>query len=494
MTMSSLPAARKKRLKILFVSAKPAVDFSTFYIPVSPFWRCAYSCAARWATGLRGWRIAPQTKAVLVNRNITLEALANICEQDHDVTMRDEFFGHVQPDECVGYDLVGISIFTATAKRGYELADALRSRGITVILGGSHVNVCRDEALAHADAVVLGEAENSLPLLLDDLASGRPLNEIYAAPPSDLAQIKGYKPEWTLDGTSFPAYNLAYSRGCRFKCDFCAISQTQYSFRHRPVDDTLADLDRAVDLGIRYFFIPDALMWGDRDAAEALLQGMSKRRVQWFGQASPDVVRDEELLDLLARSGCAALGLGFESIRPESLKAIHKGQNKPECYAESIAALHKRGIRVNGYFVLGMDGDTLDTFHETVLFIERCGIEIPEIYTLVPFPGTTLHEKLEAEGRLLTKDWNAYIRFGNVPVFRPKNMSARDLADGIRYVEQVIYGYPGIVRRLRRAGRLTDPLSLLVNWAMHNRVRQMHGPWKDMRFKNYYTQKQLLEI
>jgi radical SAM superfamily enzyme YgiQ (UPF0313 family) len=481
----------KKRLRILFVSARPTVDFSTFFIPVSPFWRCAYSRAIRWATGIRGWQIAPGANAVLINRNITLEALVNICEDEHDVETRDEFLEPVRPETCLGYDLVGISIFTATAKRGYELADALRARGVAVILGGAHVNACQDEALVHADAIVLGEAEETLPVLLDDLASGRPLRRVYAGPPPSLAHVKGYKPERTLDGFSFPAHNLAYSRGCHFKCDFCAISQTQYSFRHRPVAEALADIDRAVDKGIRYFFIPDALMWGDRDAAKSLLQGMSQRRINWFGQASLDVVRNGEFLDLLAASGCAAIGLGFESIRPESLRAIHKGQNNIGHYEDSIRGLHARGIRVNGYFVFGMDGDTLDTFHDTVLFIERNGIEIPEVYTLVPFPGTKLHRQLEVEGRLLTKDWNAYIRFGNVPVFQPKKMSVQDLADGIRYVEQMVYGYPGIIRRLWNAGRLADPLSLVVNWGMHNRVRQMHGPWKDMRFKTYYTTRQL---
>jgi radical SAM superfamily enzyme YgiQ (UPF0313 family) len=482
----------RKRLRILFVSAKPTVDFSTFYIPVSPLWRSLYSWGVRWATGLRNWRVAPNTNAVLANRNITLEALANICNEDHDVEIHDEFFGQLRAEDCLGYDLVGISIFTATARRGYELAQGVRARGIKVILGGSHVNCCQEETLAHADAIVIGEAESSLPALLDDLVSGRPLQRVYQGPPPSLIGIKGYPPEKTFDGTAFPAYNLAYSRGCHFKCGFCAIAQTQASFRHRPVEDTLADLDRATNLGIRCFYISDALMWGDRAAAKELLTGMSKRKIQWYGQASLDVVRNEEMLDLLAASGCAVLGLGIESLRPESLKAIHKGQNNVGQYEQSIRALHDRGIRVNGYFVFGLDGDTLDTFHETAMFIEESGIEIPEIFMLIPFPGTKLHKQLEAEGRLLTRDWNAYTRFANVPVFQPRNMSVQDLSAGIRYVEQSVYAYSGIVRRLRHARRLTDPLSLIVNWCMHNRVRQLHGPWKDMRFKSYYTQRQLL--
>jgi radical SAM superfamily enzyme YgiQ (UPF0313 family) len=483
----------KKRLRILFVSAKPTVDFSTFYMPVTPVWRRLYSWGIRWATGLRDWQIAPHTKAVLANRNITLEALANICTPDHDVDLHDEFFGQLKPEDCLGYDLVGISIFTATAKRGYELADGLRARGIKVVLGGSHVNCCREETLAHADAIVIGEAESSLPALLEDLQAGRTLQQVYAGPPPSLEGIKGYPPEKTFDGTAFPAYNLAYSRGCHFKCDFCAISQTQASFRHRPVEDTLADLDRAREQGIRFFYIADALMWGDRQAAKALLRGMRQRNILWYGQASLDVVRNEEMLDLLAASGCAVLGLGIESLRPESLKSVHKGQNNVNQYEKSIQALHDRGIRVNGYFVFGLDGDTLDTFHETAEFINSTGIEIPELFMLIPFPGTKLHQQLDAAGRLLTKDWNAYSRFANVPVFRPKNMSVQDLGEGIRYVEQSVYGYRGIIRRLWNAGRLTDPLSLVLNWGMHNRVRQMHGPWKDMRFKTYYTEQQLRE-
>ena len=480
-----------QRLRILFVSAKPTVDFSTFHIPVTPLWRQLYTWGIRWATGLHRWKIAPDTNAVLANRNITLEALANICNADHDVDIYDESFGQLGPEDCLGYDLVGISIFTATAKRGYELADGLRARGIRVVLGGSHVNCCQEETLAHADAVVVGEAESSLPSLLDDLVHGRPLQKVYSGPAPSLVGIKGYPPEKTFDGTAFPAYNLGYSRGCHFRCDFCSISQTQASFRHRPVADTLADLDRASSLGIRYFYISNALMWGDRTAAKELLIGMSQREIQWYGQASLDVVRNEEMLDLLAASGCAVLGLGIESLRPESLKAVHKRQNNIGQYEKSIQALHDRSIRVNGYFVFGLDGDTLDTFHETALFIEKNGIEIPEIFMLIPFPGTKLHTQLDAEGRLLSKDWNAYTRFGNVPVFQPKNMSVKDLSDGIRYVEQAVYGTSGILRRLWHAGRLTDPLSLVVNWGMHNRVRQLHGPWKDMRFQSYYTARQL---
>jgi len=129
-----------QRLRILFVSAKPTVDFSTFHIPVTPLWRQLYTWGIRWATGLHRWKIAPDTNAVLANRNITLEALANICNADHDVDIYDESFGQLGPEDCLGYDLVGISIFTATAKRGYELADGLRARGIRVVLGGSHVN------------------------------------------------------------------------------------------------------------------------------------------------------------------------------------------------------------------------------------------------------------------------------------------------------------------------------------------------------------------
>ncbi|MCP4427865.1 MAG: B12-binding domain-containing radical SAM protein [Chloroflexi bacterium] len=479
-----------KRLKILFVSAKPEVDFSTFYIPLNRFWRPVYSRAMRWAMGVRDWEIPAEATAVLANRNLSLEALVNICQDDHDVDIYDEFYGQLTPDDCATYDLVGISIFTATAKRGYELADALRARGQTVILGGSHVNACQEEALAHADALVSGEAENSLPLLLDDFVNGRSLQRIYAGPPPDMTRISGYSVKNALDGTSIPALNLAYSRGCHFKCDFCAISQTQYSFRHRPVAHTLADMDKAIEAGIHYFVIPDALMWGDREAAKELLQGMAQRRINWYGQSSLDVVRNEEFLDLIAESGCITLGLGIESIRPESLKSIRKGQNRVEHYEESIAALHERDVRVNGYFVFGMDGDTLDTFHETALFIERTGIEIPEIYTLIPFPGTGLHKQLDAEGRLLTKDWNAYTRFANIPVFQPKNMSVDDLAAGIRYVEQMIYSKSGIVRRLKNGRRLTDPLSLVINWIMHNRVRHMHGPWKNMRFRDYYERKQ----
>lgn len=206
---------------------------------------------------------------------------------------------------------------------------------VTAVLANRTLSL---EALAHADAIVTGEAENILPELLNDFASGQPLKRVYVGSPSDMTNIRGYSIENALDGKSIPALNLAYSRGCHFKCDFCAISQTQYSFRHRLVAHALADMDAAIAAGINYFVIPDVLMWGDREAAKMLLRGMAEREINWYGQASLDVVRNKELLDLIAESGCLVLGLGIESIRPESLKSVRKGHNKVEHYEESIAA------------------------------------------------------------------------------------------------------------------------------------------------------------
>ncbi len=486
MNMEASLSAPARRLKILLVSAKPAVDFSTFYIPINNRWRSVYSAGIRWVTGVPNWEIPRGQNAVLANRNLTLEALANIIGDDHDVTLHDEFFGQVNAEQAARYDLVGISIFTATAKRGYELSDALRRRGCKVVLGGSHVQACREESLQHADAIVPGEAEDSLPGLLEDLAHGRDLQQVYSAPPPDLTRIRGYSPDHAFDGRSWPALNLAFSRGCVFKCEFCAISQTQVGFRHRPVAHTLADLDRGIAAGIRSFFIPDALMWGDRPAVRQLLTEMARRRIRWYGQASLDVARDLSMLDLIAQSGCSVLGLGIESIDPENLKLLHKRKNRTEDYEKTFCAMHERGIRINGYFVFGLDGDTPATFRRTAQFIEEHGIEIPEVYTLIPFPGTALHERLSAEGRILTRDWNAYIRFANVPVFRPKHMTPEELACGIRSVEQSVYSWRGILRRLHRAGRLRDPLSLFANAVMRNRVRKVHGPWKHMQFQDYY--------
>jgi len=375
--------------------------------------------------------------------------------------------------ECTkGIALVGISSMTAQAPRAYWIAEGFRRRGIPVVLGGMHPTASPEEAIAHADSIVIGEAERLWPKLLEDFEKGE-LKKFYRnrewidlsnlpMPRGDLVD----KYEWWFRNTTFT------SRGCPFDCSFCSVSKFfGKRYRFRPIEDVIAEIknmleeskNRRVDwwridrilwkkiVSDRTILFLDDNIFGNSQYArrlfEALIPLRKSLRISWGAQASIDIAKpeNEELLELACKSGCKALFIGIESIDPSSLKEIGKCVNKPERYAEEMKRLHKHRITVVGAFVFGFDSEDKSIFERTLDFAKRIKVDITQAAVLTPLPGTRLMEKLEREGRIIEKDWSKYT-FGNV-VFKPKNMSPEELEQGTNWVRSKFYSFGSMWRR-----------------------------------------------
>lgn len=345
-------------------------------------------------------------------------------------------------------DLVALSVETFTARRAYAVADAYRARGVPVVMGGYHPTFLPDEALQHADAVVLGDAEGAWEQLLADARAGR-LQRRYQG--GNQAPLTDYRLERRLfEGKRYaPVELVQYGRGCRFACDFCSIhSFYGPNLRTRPLAGLLAEIERLP--ARRLLFFVDDNLFGHRADLLALLAALRPLKRRWACQISIDVARDELLLDQLAAAGCRFVLIGFESLNPASLKQMGKPWNKVGGpYPQVVRALHRRGIGVYGTFVFGYDADSADTIRRTTDFALEARLEIANFNALTPTPGSALYQRLADEGRLLAPQWwlDPAWRYGD-PIFQPLGMSADALAQGVFEARQRFYAWGAIGRRL----------------------------------------------
>jgi radical SAM superfamily enzyme YgiQ (UPF0313 family) len=387
---------------------------------------------------------------------LTLTTLAALVppELDAEIRLIDEGIEDVDPLlDTLDADLVGLTVITGTAPRAYDLAGRLRRRGIPVVLGGPHVTLVPEEAAPHADAIVVGYAEESWPRLLRDFKAGR------------LARRYDQVPGLSLAGMPFPRRDLLprarfltddvfeATRGCIHKCDFCVVpsawGQKPYQ---KPVEEVVADIRQKRS---RKLIFVDLNLIADRDYAARLFAALIPLGVQWYGLATTLLGDDLPLLDLAARSGCRGLLMGLESISPANLRDAKKAFNSPERYRELVATLHRHGIALQGCFVFGLDHDTPDVFLETARFAVEARIDLPRFAIVTPFPGTALYQRLEREDRILTRDWELYD--GQHAVFQPAGMTVDQLQSGLQTAWRHAYSAPSIWQRLKAS---PSPLSV----------------------------------
>jgi radical SAM superfamily enzyme YgiQ (UPF0313 family) len=371
---------------------------------------------------------------------LSLPLLAGMTPPEIDVHLVDE---NVEPvDLHAPVDWVAISCMTASAPRAYRIADAFRERTIPVVMGGIHPSVMPDEAAAHADAVVVGEADPVWRQVLDDLAAGR-LQSRYQSPvPADLVGLPLPRRELLRGGRYLTTKTVQTSRGCPNACAFCIVSAVfGRRYRFRPVDEVV---DEVRSLGGWIGFVDDNIV-GHQERAKELFEALIPLRIRWVGQGDLSMARDPELLSLAARSGCQAMFMGLESLSGENLRAAHKLPNLGVDMAEAISNIHRSGIEIVGSFVLGLDGDDPGVFVRTVEFAQRQRLIAAQFSVLTPFPGTEVHQQLEREGRIVDRDWSHYT-MSNV-VFRPRHMTAPQLRQGQTYAYRRFYSIPSIVSR-----------------------------------------------
>ena len=343
--------------------------------------------------------------------------------------------------------------------RGYEIADALRARGITVVFGGVHATLLPDEAARHADAVVTGYAEQTWPELLRDFARGELKPRYFKPTGRSLAGVPHARRD-LLDRRKYSTINsIEATRGCPHKCDFCAVPAAwANTYAHRPVEEVVAEL--ATFEGRHALFI-DLSPVEDVAYAKALYRAMIPLGIRWVGLATTRIAEDEELLKLAAQSGCKGLLIGFESVSQDTLNQTHKQFHSATNYAEVVKRLHDHGIGIQGCFVFGFDNDDEDVFERTVEFVDRTRIDLPRYAVMTPFPGTGAFRQLEAQGRLLHKNWSLY-DVEHV-VFQPRNMSPERLQEGLEWSWRQSYSWRSMGRRF-----LGAPPSIWPLWASLN--------------------------
>lgn len=356
-------------------------------------------------------------------------------------------------------DLVGISVLTGTAPHAYALADEFRRRSIPVILGGVHVTMLQEEAKQHADSIVVGPAEESWPELLNDFSQGR-LKERYVASGRLSSFLTGV-PSPRRDLQHSISYNIPNTvmatRGCLHVCDFCAVPVAWPGYSRRPIADVIRDIRQVRG---KLLVINDVSLTDDLEYAKELFEAMIPLKKHWGGLATVQVVRDTGLLQLMARSGCRYLLIGFESLNPLALKEISKGFNQPQGYAKSVEALHDHGITVQGTFIFGFDHDDASVFDATVQQVNELKINIPRYSILTPYPGSALYQRLLKEGRILSFNWEDYDTMH--VVFRPAQMSPDELYNGFKRAYQETFKIRHIIKRTHRLD-LTGLINFIGN-------------------------------
>lgn len=385
---------------------------------------------------VRSWQMQP----------LAIAQLAALTPPDWDRAFHDDRMDEI-PADLTG-ELCAISIETYTARRGYQLAERFRSRGIPVIFGGYHASACPDEALAHGDAVCVGEAEGVWQRILTDARNGC-LRGRYQAAPADAF------PRLIPDRTIFagkrylPLHLVEAGRGCPFHCDFCAITAFHGArYRRRHPDDIVAELE---PLRGRPVFLVDDNITADRAGLLVLLEQITPLGITWFSQASIDVARDDELPALLAKSGCTGLLIGFESLDPARITTMRKAVNRSVDYATALARLRRHGIAVYGTFVFGYPGDTTASFDAAVDFARKQRLFLAAFNHLVPFPGTVLHAAAIRDGRLSPEPWwlDPRFRFGQTPL-RTEPLAPSELVAECTRARREFYSLRSI------AGRITN--------------------------------------
>jgi radical SAM superfamily enzyme YgiQ (UPF0313 family) len=400
--------------------------------------------------------------------------LSPLTPPDAILTFFDENIESIPGD--ISCDAAAISIDTFTARRGYILAGRFRKRGVPVVLGGVHATLCPGEAGEYADAVVVGEAEDTWGAVIDDLRAGTLKPRYVSANNADLGRVqydysvfqgKRYHPMWIAQ----------FSRGCKFACDFCSVHALRGGApRTRPASAVAATLRR---LPRKLVFFADGNLFSDLARVDELLTALTPLRRSWVCQISMDAARDFDLLRRLRRGGCVAVVMGFESLNADCLRQMNKRANLAADYETVVANIHRAELMIYGTFVIGYDADTAETALELAAFAQKHGFAVANFNPLIPTPGTALYTRLEREGRLLYGRWwnTPDYRYGDT-AFQPGGMAPKQLAESCRRARYSFYSFRGVMARLRGVnikGWLNLWIYLLANIISRISIRQKQG-------------------
>ena len=400
--------------------------------------------------------VNPARVGLTVNKSsrfppLGLGIIAGLTPAAWDVTLLDETW---EPFSYRQADLVGITAFTATAPRAYEIARQYRSNGVPVVMGGIHASMCPEEASRFVDCVVTGEAETAWPQIISDFEAGS-LKLHYSGTWGELAENP--LPRRDLFNLNYMFASVQTSRGCPMDCSFCSVTAFNgRRYRRRPPAEVLDELSTVSQKMV--FFVDDNIIGYGEEAKKGaldLFKGMVERKLDkwWFCQAS--FADDEEVLLWAGRAGCKMVFLGLESEDKDALAEVNKQLNlkrQVSSYADTFQRIHKAGIAVLGAFIFGMDSDTPDRLEARASYMINGDIDVMQITHLTPLPGTRLFTRLLEERRLVYTDFPAdWSRYDMTQVvYRPENMSEMELATGILRCNRRLYSWPVILKKACR--------------------------------------------
>ncbi|MFA4828918.1 MAG: radical SAM protein [Thermodesulfovibrionales bacterium] len=388
---------------------------------------------------------------------LTMPYLAALTPEDIEISISDEMIGPLNLENDA--DLVGITFVTPFAHRAYELGTIYRSQGKKVVFGGPHASLVPEEAKEYSDAVVVGEAEDTWPLLIEDFKQKK-LKPFYRSAAPDLKSIPFARRSLLRRKHYIVPDVIQASRGCPFRCDFCTLGAIYgYGHRLRPVEEVIREIETFE--GDTFIFWDDNIV-GTPSYAKELFRRLIPYKKKWLGQGSITITRDRELLSLASMSGCIGLFVGIESVSQDSLETVNKGFNKVSSLKDEIKKFHDAGIAVLAGMIFGFDADDGSVFERTLEVAIKAAIDGISFSILTPYPGTKLFKKLQSEGRILHRDWSKYN--SEHVVFMPKKMSPDELQRGHNRANRQFYSIPSIVRRLLKS-RTKLGLTVRLNMA-----------------------------
>ncbi|MBC8060250.1 MAG: radical SAM protein [Clostridiaceae bacterium] len=375
---------------------------------------------------------------------ITLALLAALVPEEFhaEVKIYDETAEAIPLDLDV--DIIGITCITGTASRCYKFADYFRKKGIKVILGGVHPSLMPEEAMEHADSVIVGLGEDNFPKALRDFNENK-MQRIYYQDKCTHIENRPMPRKDLLNKKKYITLNTVEAiRGCHHTCTFCAYP---VAFGTKVYKRTVEDIIEEIKtLKGKLVIFPDVNLISDVTFAKELFTAMIPLKKWWFGLTTTVIGEDEELLDVFQKSGCKGILLGFESVNQETQKNINKGVNKVNQYKELMNKLHRHGIMAMGCFAFGSDEDKKDVFKRTVDLCNEAKIDLPRFAIITPFPSTPFYKELEAQKRIVEKDWAMY-DVEHV-VYNPNHMTKEELQEGISWAWKETYSIKNILKRI----------------------------------------------
>ena len=404
--------------------------------------------------------------------------VAALFPEDWEVEVIDEAVKEIRSD--VEADLVGLSTLTLDAPHAYELADHFRRRKIPVLMGGMHPTGMPEEALQHADAVVVGEAEGILYRVLEDFRTGQMRGIYKSEMPPDLSKVPRPRYDLLHPKQSRFIHSVQATRGCPHNCEFCSVTPFfGHQYRLRPVGEILADLEVSFERSSSkaVFFVDDNIV-GDTDYAKELFRALMPLKIKWGSFASVAMTQDRQVMRLAEKSGCIEVLVGFESLSQTNLDASHKSWMRADRMREYIRIFHDHGMIIQGAFVFGHDGDRKDVFCRTIDFIQETGIQVPVFAILTPYPASRFRARLEREGRLLPEARNWRLYDVSHVLFRPLLMTPEELEEGFLWARKYCAAPRTIFGRMFRAPRANWLTALGLNFSMRSgRMRQIRERW-----------------